>query len=107
MARRGRRGPCWCAARPISPLFAPVLEQFVAVQPGVRIDYEQWGVERSLRPGRARPRDGTGSAADLVISSAVDQMVKLVNDGCAQAHRSAETAALPAKLTLARRGLRR
>ena len=29
------------------------------------------------------------------MSSAVDQLVELVNDGCALPHRSAETAALP------------
>ncbi|PJN95077.1 iron-binding protein, partial [Amaricoccus sp. HAR-UPW-R2A-40] len=33
--------------------------------------------------------------ADLLMSSAVDQLVKLVNDGCAQPHRSLQTEALP------------
>lgn len=32
----------------------------------------------------------------MVVSSSIDQQVKLANDGCAAPHRSAETAALPA-----------
>ena len=38
---------------------------------------------------------GNGPVADLLISSSVDQQVKLVNDGCAQPYRSPATAALP------------
>lgn len=76
-------------------LFAPAVEAFVAASPGVRVDYEQWGSNDLYARTRAAC-DGTGSAADLVISSAVDLMVKLVNDGCAQTHVSPATAALPA-----------
>jgi ABC-type Fe3+ transport system substrate-binding protein len=38
---------------------------------------------------------GEVEAADLLISSSVDQQVKLVNDGCARPHASEATAALP------------
>jgi two-component system sensor histidine kinase TctE len=37
-----------------------------------------------------------GAGPDLVVSAAVDRQVKLVNDGFAQSHRSAETDRLPA-----------
>ncbi|MGV8984823.1 MAG: ABC transporter substrate-binding protein [Cypionkella sp.] len=76
-------------------LFDPVLKLFVATQPGLRIDYEQWG-SNDLYDRAVAACAGQAEAADLVISSAVDQQVKLVNDGCAQAHVSPATAALPA-----------
>jgi iron(III) transport system substrate-binding protein len=76
------------------PLFAPAVEAFLAGRPGLRIEYEQWGSNDLYALVRAAC-DGLGNAADLVISSAVDLQVKLVNDGCAQPHVSAETEALP------------
>jgi ABC-type Fe3+ transport system substrate-binding protein len=77
------------------PLFAPALEGFLAAAPGLRIDYEQWGSNDLYNLARAACT-GDAPAADLVISSAVDLQVKLVNDGCAQPHVSARTAILPA-----------
>lgn len=74
-------------------LFAPVLRAFATANPLVRIDYEQWG-SNELYQAAAKACAGLFAAADLVISSAVDQQVKLVNDGCTQAHRSAATTAL-------------
>lgn len=77
--------------------FAPVLEEFTALHPDIHISYEQWG-SNDLYQMAVAACDGTVEAADLVISSAVDQQVKLVNDGCAQSHVSPETAALSAEL---------
>ena len=75
--------------------FAPVMQAFIDTTIGTRIRYEQWGsnalYERSEIDCQQPEAD-----ADLLISSAIDQQVKLVNDGCAQPYRSALTRRLPA-----------
>ncbi len=75
--------------------FEPVLEKFLARSDGVRIEYEQWGSNDLYLATDADCRSGH-AAADLVISSSIDQQVKLANDGCAAAYRSDETTGLPA-----------
>lgn len=66
-------------------IFAPVVDTFIAANPDVHITYEQWGSNDLYALTQAEcmgePR------ADLVISSAVQQMVALVNAGCAEAHQ--------------------
>ena len=57
---------------------------------------------RSRPPPAAAPR----RSADLIVSSAVDLQVKLVNDGCAQPHRSVADRGAAAGGELARRALR-
>jgi ABC-type Fe3+ transport system substrate-binding protein len=86
-------------------LFGPLLEAFAQATPELEIRYEQWGSNDlyALTAAACRDRAGaTGRAAlppaDLILSSAADLQVKLVNDGCAQPHRSVLTAALPAAL---------
>lgn len=74
--------------------FGPVLEAFAATEPGLSTVYEQWGSNDLYRLANDTCRSGTATA-DLVISSAVDQQVKLVNDGCAQPYRSDLTERLP------------
>jgi iron(III) transport system substrate-binding protein len=74
-------------------VFGPVLEAFVATVPELRVTFEAWNTNDLY--GRAAADCRTGATdADLLVSSAVDQLVKLVNDGCAQPHRSVATAAL-------------
>jgi iron(III) transport system substrate-binding protein len=73
--------------------FAPVLRAFVGANPGLGVDYEQWG-SNDLYQVAAKACAGDFPASDLVISSAVDQQVKLVNDGCSQPHHSPAVAAL-------------
>lgn len=75
--------------------FAPLVEAFVAANPDVAVHYEQWGSLDlfELSAGACR---GDATPADLVISSAVDLQIKLVNDGCAQPHQSNLTRDLPA-----------
>lgn len=75
-------------------LFAPLLEAFVAAAPEIAVEYEQWGSNDLYALAAAACR-GERAPADLVVSSAADLQVKLVNDGCAQPHRSLLTAALP------------
>ena len=72
----------------------PVVEDFEALHPGVRVEYhDMQSAELHARVVDEARRGVVG--ADVVWSSAMDLQVKLVNDGHAQPHRSAETAALP------------
>ncbi|WP_102106692.1 ABC transporter substrate-binding protein [Oceaniglobus roseus] len=75
----------------------PVIAAFLETRPTVGLDYEQWGSNDLYRLARTECADGA-AGADLVLSSAVHQMVDLVNEGCAQPWRSALTAALPGAL---------
>jgi iron(III) transport system substrate-binding protein len=76
-------------------VFDSVLTLFADQNPDLRLDYEQWS-SNGLYTMAVSACSGTAEAADLLISSSVDQQVKLVNDGCAQPYISAATAALPA-----------
>lgn len=78
-------------------LFAPVLEGFAAIRPGLRLRYEQWGSNDLYQTAAAACARGT-APADMLISSAVDLQVRLVNDGCALPYRSELTLALPPEL---------
>lgn len=78
-------------------LFDPVLALFSAQNSNLRITYEQWG-SNDLYDLAVVACAGEAISADLTISSSVDQQVKLVNDGCAQVHRSPATEALPQAL---------
>lgn len=75
-------------------LFEPVLLAFIDRYPQTAILYEQWASNDLYVISQMACQRGT-DAADLIISSSVDQQVKLVNDGCAQPHRSAVTDAQP------------
>ena len=74
---------------------APVILAFIETLPGVRITVESWNTNELYETAAAACLTG-GSDADLLMSSAVDQLVALVNDGCALPHQSVQTAALPA-----------
>ena len=75
-------------------LFAPLLEAFAASTPRLAVNYEQWA-SNDLHAVAASACRGERPPADLIVSSAVDLQVKLVNDGCAGPHRSVATAGLP------------
>ena len=74
---------------------APVVLAFLETLPGLQVTVESWNTNDLYEAAAATCRAG-GPEADLLMSSAVDQFVALVNDGCALPHRSAQTAALPA-----------
>lgn len=78
-------------------LFAPLIQTFVGRTPNSRVLYEQWA-SNDLYDSAVASCDTGENVADVVISSAVDLMVKLVNDGCAAPHRSGLTEILPAEL---------
>lgn len=72
----------------------PLIADFEQSHPGIRVDYRD--MDSNEVYARFRQEAGTDSQADIVWSSAMDLQMKLVNDGHAMPHQSAETAALPA-----------
>lgn len=76
-------------------ILEPAIRAFVAANPEVSVVYEQWGSNALYEDSRRACETGQG-AADAVFSSAVHQLVELVNDACASRYRSPLTAALPA-----------
>lgn len=74
--------------------FRPILEGFSARNPDIAIRYEQRGTN-DIYDRAAAACDAGEAGADLLVSSSIDQQVKLVNDGCAQAHVSPGTATVP------------
>lgn len=73
------------------PVFEPVLVEFQKRHPDVAIRYSEFNTRVLYESYLDRlPR-----SPDLMLSSAMDLQVKLVNDGHARTHRSDETQALP------------
>ncbi len=76
--------------------FAPLLQRFVETSPGAAVDYEEWGTNDLYALAKQQCEGQLGAPlSDLIVSSAIDQQIKLVNDGCALPHRSDATSALP------------
>lgn len=71
----------------------PLIDDFEQRHPGIKVEYHD--MHSNTMYQRVIDEAQRGSKADVVWSSAMDLQVKLVNDGYAQSHRSAETAALP------------
>jgi ABC-type Fe3+ transport system substrate-binding protein len=69
----------------------PVLEAFQRRYPGIRLRYHEFGTLELYHAFLER----YPQTPDLVMSSAMDLQVKLVNDGYARPYRSAETDRLP------------
>ncbi|AUH32236.1 ABC transporter substrate-binding protein [Paracoccus tegillarcae] len=75
-------------------IVAPVMQDFVSANPDLSIRYEQWG-SNDLFANSGDACEGRREPADAVWSSAVQQMVWLVNAACAHAYHSSLTTALP------------
>ena len=75
-------------------ILAPTVEEFLATHPGLALDYEQWG-SNALYQRSVEDCAAGESGADIVISSAVHQMIKLVNDRCAASWQSSYRSGLP------------
>ncbi|HEY3149057.1 MAG TPA: ABC transporter substrate-binding protein [Dongiaceae bacterium] len=75
-------------------VFAPILEAFAKRVPDLAIRYREI-TTNELNDLAERGCSGAEPAADLVVSSSIDQQVKLANDGCAQPNHSALVKALP------------
>ncbi|MXN48460.1 extracellular solute-binding protein [Shinella kummerowiae] len=67
----------------------PLLEDFQALRPDVTLDYVDYLTNDLFREATEACAAGK-SVADLLLSSSVDQLVRLANDGCAVAHRTTE-----------------
>lgn len=72
----------------------PLVRDFQSMATDVAIDYTDYVTNDLYREADAACRTGQGFG-DILLSSSVDQLVKLANDGCALSHSSAETQDLP------------
>jgi iron(III) transport system substrate-binding protein len=75
-------------------VFAPIIRDYQHLHPATEVVYVDF-IAQDLT-ARFLAASGRGEGPDLLISSGMDLQTKLVNDGHAQPHRSALTAALPA-----------
>jgi iron(III) transport system substrate-binding protein len=73
----------------------PLIRDFQQLDPNVTIEYTEYVTNDLFNLASAECNSMQGSM-DLVLSSSVDQLVKLVNDGCAVSYRSPMTLQLPA-----------
>lgn len=72
----------------------PLIADFEQLHPAIKVDYRDMNSAELF--ARFLQETGEKAQADIVWSSAMDLQMKLVNDGHALPHRSAETASLPA-----------
>jgi iron(III) transport system substrate-binding protein len=72
----------------------PLIRDFQELSPTVTVEYNEY-LTNDLFNQAATECDAKQGTMDLVLSSSVDQLVKLVNDGCALNYRSALTLQLP------------
>lgn len=77
-----------------SAAFQPVIDEFNRLHPNVHLHYVEVAAEPLYQRFLAETADRKPQA-DLLLSSAMDLQVKLVNDGFAAPHRSANAHALP------------
>lgn len=71
----------------------PLILDFQQVATGVTVEFVDY-VTNDLYRQAEKACAGEAESGDILLSSAVDQLVRLANDGCAQPHRSAETLAV-------------
>ena len=72
----------------------PLIDAFRADNPDIAVEYHLLDTVEVYRRARAET-DAGRPTADLLLSSAMDLQIKLVNDGYAARHSSAETEAMP------------
>lgn len=75
--------------------FEPLIRDFQRIAPDVTVRYREF-ITNSLFERARNECLAERSGADLLITSSVDHLVVLANEGCALAHRSPETLAAPA-----------
>jgi iron(III) transport system substrate-binding protein len=71
----------------------PLVQDFQEVEPHIAVEYTDFVTNDLYREADGACREGK-NFGDLLMSSSVDQMVKLANDGCALPHVSAQTRAM-------------
>lgn len=72
--------------------FAPLLERFITLHPDIRVSYLD---VNTLELYQKTILEKNNPSASLVISSAMDLQLKLINDGYGQTYTSSATAQLP------------
>ncbi|MGE0238033.1 MAG: ABC transporter substrate-binding protein [Parvibaculaceae bacterium] len=72
----------------------PMIRDFQKSQPGITVDYTDY-LTNELYDLLAAQCAAGETMADIVISSSVDHIIKLANDGCAQAYSSLNTSRIP------------
>jgi iron(III) transport system substrate-binding protein len=72
----------------------PLIRDFQDVTPGVAVEFVDY-VTNDLFREAVDACAGKSRSADILLSSSVDQLVRLANDGCAEAHNSRETSSTP------------
>ena len=75
-------------------IFSPVIKRYQQEHPNLEVRYDEI-TSTPLYEQAAKDCVSNRSSADLIISSAVDLQLKLVNDGCAQSYVSEATERLP------------
>ncbi len=70
-----------------------LIREFRSMYPAIQVEYNNMSTTELYN--RFISEVAAGGSADVTWSSAMDLQVKLVNDGYAQPHKSAETAKLP------------
>lgn len=73
----------------------PLIADFQSANPGITVEYTDMVTNDLFRQAKEACA-GKAVAADILLSSSVDQLVRLANDGCAQSHTSSETRGVPA-----------
>lgn len=71
-------------------VIAPLIRDFQETAPDITVEFNDYVSNDLFREAELACREQRGHG-DLWISSSVDHLVKLANDGCARAHRSDET----------------
>jgi iron(III) transport system substrate-binding protein len=72
----------------------PLIRDFQALSPNVTVEYTEY-LTNELFIQATAVCEGKQESMDLVLSSSVDHLVKLVNDGCAARYRSPTTLHMP------------
>ncbi|MDJ1156804.1 ABC transporter substrate-binding protein [Chelatococcus sp. SYSU_G07232] len=72
----------------------PLIRDFQAQHPRVAVTYVEY-VTNDLKLAASIACEAGRPLADVILSSAVDHLVRLANDGCALEHRSQDTARTP------------
>ncbi len=70
-----------------------LIREFRVLYPAINVEYSNMSTTELYN--RFISESAAGSSADVTWSSSMDLQIKLVNDGYAQPHKSAETAKLP------------
>lgn len=94
-ASGGQQGRLTIYSTTDQAIFEPVVRDFQQINPRIAVRYE----ELDAAPLYERYQDETSAGqpnADLLLSTAMDLQVRLVNNGQAMPHRSSSSQALPA-----------